>query len=281
MQPNRRRPVCPRLMNLSLAIVGLALVSGCGANVWIEDIQIVNIPAAELDQLAVESHNGDITLTGSETATDIQVQVVTKFGGWNRASAEKCRDAIQLISEAEGERGHKLCSKWQGVRQADWRAVVNYEVKLPARLAANLVSHNGDIHTKGLQGATTILTHNGDVAVKGASSALDVTTHNGDIHASAPADSMNLATHNGDIHFDATGAKQLGGRVKSHNGTIIARINEAANTELACRTHNGRIKLTVPLTVTSISSRETIGRLGDGTARFEIETYNGNITLTK
>lgn len=277
----RRKSFSVMQLKTALTLLALPLAAGCGANVWIEETKVVNVPATELTDLSVSSHNGDIIVNGSPTATEVHATIVARYGGWNQASAESCKNAVEIVSEADGPNGHRFYSRWKGVRQSDWQASVTYRVEVPERLAPQLTSHNGDIQVRGVKGNARLLTHNGDVVVNSGSSTLDVVTHNGDIEASAPAKTMNLASHNGDIHFDTTGATALEGRVESHNGGITAVMSENASAELACRTHNGRIKLGFPLTVTSISSREAIGKMGDGSTRLEIETYNGNISLTR
>lgn len=262
--------------------VALLSAAGCGGpRVWIDSSETVTIAAADLKTIDIETHNGDIQLIGSVDASQIEAVITARYGGWNLESAQNCKDAVELVSETVADGRHRLVPRWRRAKASDWQANVSYKVVVPARLASSLTSHNGDIAVKDVAGACKVVTHNGDVSIVAHSPALRVLTHNGDIHAKSAAIEMNLDSHNGSIHIDSSGSSRLSGRIATHNGAIIAKLDDSVSTELACRTHNGRIKSDLPWRVKEMSKYEVVGTLGEGAGRLEVESFNGNISLVK
>lgn len=270
-------------MKASLAVAACLFLplTGCSTNVWIEDTQTFAIQAADLKNLNVETHNGDIHITGNPNATQIEAVVTAKYGGFDRKSAESCKDAIELVSESDPTGRHRLMPKWRRTRASDWQACINYKILMPARLASTLTTHNGDIVVKDVDGPCEVETHNGDVHMAAQSSSVKVITHNGDVHVACDARDLAVESHNGDIHVESPNANQVAGRISTHNGRIVMRLSDGASTELSCRTHNGRIRSELPWQVSEMSRYQVVGRLGQGGGRLEMESFNGDISLVK
>lgn len=261
-----------------------AATSGCAtARVWVEDTQTLTIDAAQLRSLMVQSHNGDITVHGKPGATQIEAVIKARYGGSTAESAERCRQAVEIISATEADGEHKLLARFKEPRASDWQTEINFRVSVPERIAAKLVSHNGDIAVENIDGACSVSTHNGDVTVNAKSRSLRVVTHNGQARVSAQGEDMNITSHNGDIHLDATQCARVAGSVQTHNGGIIAKFGETTSAELDCATNNGSIRATAPWRVSLSSPQRTIGVIGAGESetRLRLQTHNGSISITK
>jgi len=259
-----------------------SIASGCSIPaVWIEETQTLTVAADKIKSVAVETHNGDIQIDAKPEALTITAVITARYAGWTKKSAEACRDATVIVSATDEAGRHLFRAHQPGRRRAGWQADISYRVTVPARLAADLSSHNGDITVAGLEGPCEVSTHNGDVSLTARSASLHVDSFNGDIHATAPAEDVRIESHNGDIHMDAAGAKHVGGTINSFNGDITAKLSESASTILSCRTFNGSVHSTLPWNVTEMNREGMTGKLNDGEGRLELESHNGDISLMK
>lgn len=265
-----------------LAIILTMGLTGCASPlVWIEETQTIRVAAEQLQSLEIQSHNGDIRITGDSAATELQVVVKARYGGANTKSAEACKAAVELASETLEGGEHRILSKWLRPKAPDWQISTDFTVVGPPGLSTIFISHNGNITVNDVTAATHLTTHNGDVIVRAASPSLHVATHNGDIDVAAPAETVHIVTHNGDIRLNASASPGIGGVMTTHNGTIIATFSESTATQLSCRTHNGRIKSSIPWNVTKIDRQSAEGVLADGRLKLAMESHNGNINLQK
>ncbi len=259
-----------------------AATSGCATTrVWVEDTRTLTIDAAQLQSLMVQSHNGDITVHGKPDVTQIEAVITARYGGATAESAERCRQAVEIVSAAETGGEHKLHARFKQPRASDWQTEINFRVSVPERIAAKLVSHNGDIVVENIKGACSVSTHNGDVAVSAPSRSLRVVTHNGQARVASQGEDVNITSHNGNIHLDATQCARVAGSVQTHNGGIIAKFGETTSAELDCATNNGTIRSTAPWRVSQSGPQRTIGTIGAGESetRLRLQTHNGSISI--
>ena len=267
----------------SLLIAPLVL-TGCvcyGSTVWVEETRELSFSAAALEKLAVNTHNGGVEVTGHEDRDDAQVLVTCKGGGRTQESAQACLEAIELVSETDPAKTHRLGWKWRSLRQSDWSANVAFEVDMPSRLALGVETHNGGITVREINGACALTTHNGGVFVRAGEVPLNVETHNGGIDATCGGERIELLTHNGGVRLNASAGRQLGGGIETHNGGIVITVGEETATELSCTTHNGRVTCDVPWQVSEISKRSAKGIIGKGGAQFSARTHNGTVKIVK
>lgn len=271
-----------RLSGLALMAVVLSLGPiGCVAwpAVWVEETADFSVPAADVTELNIRTHNGRVEVNGEADREEIVVEVTKKAGGLTVTSAQACLDAIEIVSDSGSAGRHRLGWRWQGIRAPDWRARVSFSINAPTRLAVDVETHNGGIVVEGIDGECDLDTHNGSVSAVCGAEPLRAHTHNGSIHATTAAEEIVLTSHNGRIEVDAAQSKLLGGRVVTHNGRIRLRVNEETGADISCITHNGRITSEVPLRVTLMRRGRARGTLGDGGPDLHIETHNGSIRI--
>ncbi|MBX3394699.1 MAG: DUF4097 family beta strand repeat protein [Phycisphaerae bacterium] len=267
---------------MCLAILLAPILTGCASpRVWIEETQTIRVAAEQLESLEIQSHNGDISMSGDSAATELRVVLKARFGGVTTASAEACKAAVEIASETLPGGQHRILSKWLKPKAPDWQLCTEFTVVGPPRLVTTFISHNGNITLKDVTAATQLTTHNGNIIVKSESPSLQILTHNGDIDAVAPAKTVHLESHNGNVRMNASASPEIGGEMTTHNGTIIATFSERTATRLSCRTHNGRIRWSIPWNLTSFDRRSAEAVLADGDSQLTIESHNGNIVLQK
>jgi len=151
---------------------------------------------------------------------------------------------------------------------------------------------SGFISVKSVQGSITIenakgrieaQTVNDSVRVADTSGDLTVATTNGSIVLER-IDTANLdaSTVNGMIGFDGSIRDKGSYRLTTHNGAVSMAIPERVNATLRVRTYGGSFRSTFPLKLDDQDrqNRFTL-TLGDGSARIELESFNGSIALRR
>lgn len=223
-----------RLLTLLAALpatLALALAAGCSirlgefrgfgdADVWTEADERCDLAADGIDCVAVTTHNGHVTVAAApDDRATIELVAHKRTGGDDLEEAQAAMQALVLRRE---QRGSTLIvqAEWPDWRDTDWQAKVDFTLTVPARMAAKLVSHNGDLRVTGLRGAVDLDSHNGDLVIQGVCGRICADTHNGAIECCADGQPLDLATHNGDIRF-TTQATCVSGAIASHNGDIV------------------------------------------------------------
>lgn len=180
--------------------------------------------------------------------------------------------------------GHQL-----GVRVAGTEADVTVETV------------GGDVVVEGGAGRVSVNTVQGRVTVRGARGRVDVWTVNesiqldgidGEVSAETTNGAITMrgirssnaraATVNGSVTFD--GSIRDNGRYAftTHNGAITVTVPERANATVSAAAYHGSFESDFPVRLTGTSrDRHYNFTLGSGTARVELESFNGNIRLRR
>jgi hypothetical protein len=159
----------------------------------------------------------------------------------------------------------------------------------------------GDVTLRGGSGAVTLQSVEGDVTVTGARGRVDVHTVDGTIRIDdAVADimaetvdgdillrainaaSVDASTVDGDIVYD--GAIRDDGRysLATHDGDLTVAIPERTNATVDIQTFGGSIDVSFPVEVTETRrDRRFSVILGRGTARIELQSFDGDIRLVR
>ena len=135
----------------------------------------------------------------------------------------------------------------------------------------------------------SLSTVNGDLLVQTLTTrALDVNTVNGDVRISGwSGDRANIRTLDGDLDLQTSLVK--GGRyeIESHSGNINVSLPEQPGFELEAHTFNGRIRVDFPIKSegpirdNDRGPRSVRGTYGDGSSSLRLQTFNGNLTVTR
>ncbi len=248
-------------MRPDLLLLPLLLLAGC-VHPTFQATKIVELtlPAAAVTALECHSHNGGITVTGDPGATGVALRAELSVRGYTQPEADA---NLHLLGIGREEVGGTLRIRGTypegelGNRSPSFR----FTMTVPTRLAVTLVSHNGDVKVRGIEGATALETHNGNIDGAVRTNRITATTHNGSV----------------DLRLDGDGA--LDGEITSHNGDVTVTLDGAFDTVVGAATHNGSV--TPPANATDVARdrRRFEGTLGAGGGALVVVTHNGDVVI--
>ena len=198
-------------------------------------------------------------------------------------------------------------------------SVVDMEISVPAATPLNLSGNYAEITVDGVTGPIRAETVEGEVDVKGgrgnitlssiqgavsladASGRIELTSVNEDIDVDnvtgeikieatngevtmtrIRSSSVEAATINGDVVYDGTINDGGSYSFTSHNGDITVTVPEKGNVTITGATANGDLDASFPLPLTSTQGRRRwTFKLGTGSARLEVESFQGDIRLRR
>lgn len=207
----------------------------------------------------------------------------------------------------------------RGSGSGNGRNRVDFEITVPRAFAVNVDAHNGDVVLENIGGSVEVETLNGNIVLRGGTGRISlesmsgeiivdgargavhaetmnrgirITRTEGDIEAEAvngaiqmsdiQSSNVHAESVNGGVHYD--GVIRPGGRytLSTHNGPITMTVPESADAAFSVVTHSGSIQTDFTVQLTSLNSRRSISfRIGDGSARVELESFNGSIRLRR
>ena len=147
----------------------------------------------------------------------------------------------------------------------------------------NVKSISGEIVIERARGRIEAQTVNEDIRIADVSGDITVGTTNGGIQLDR-VDTANLDAYtvNGGIAFDGQVKDRGVYRMTTHNGLISLAIPDRANATLSVRTYGGSFRSSFPVKMDNPERRNRFNAtLGDGSARVELESFNGSIVLRR
>ena len=214
-------------------------------------------------RFSVSNVNGSITVTGG-SGDNVEIIAIKK------ADNQSDLDEIEIIisdsaSEISIETELGESSSWYSHGSSSGQ--VTYEITVPAGTMLNSVE-----------------TVNGDVGISGVSGKVVAESVNGDIEISNLAHDVRLATVNGSIEagFDKLEGEQSV-KAETVNGRVTMILPDDADCEVSADTLNGGINAKDFGLVTDkgFVGSDLNGKIGDGSARMNIDTVNGAIKIKK
>lgn len=207
--------------------------------------------------LRINSKRGDIRVRSHDIDT-VEVRGTAELYAESAAEADAQLETIEQSIQASGNRltiatpdlpKPTLSFFGRGAR-------IDYEVIAPRHAHAEIEQRNGRCEIEGLRGPLEIRNHNGSVRAEKIAQAISVESHNGRAQLVDCSGTVDVVAHNGVINVE-----QLGGdaRIEAHNGAISAR--EVAG-KLSLTSHNGTVRYT-----------------GAVLADMDIHSHNGPIRL--
>jgi len=155
---------------------------------------------------------------------------------------------------------------------------------------------DGVISLKSVEGSVTLHDASGRIEVNGVNRGLTLRNVSGDIAAETVNGSILLegiessdveaVTVNGRVTYDGTIRDRGRYRFGTHNGSILVSVPERANATVAAVTYQGTFssRFALPpgaLDATGSSRRRANFALGNGSARIEVESFQGNIVFAR
>ena len=204
-------------------------------------------------QLHVIGKNGGIELVG-EDRNDVALEAQVSAQASSREEAERLVHDVRV--ETDGS------IRAEGPKTGNWS--VNYKLRVPRHLAAELHTENGGISVANVDGTVRAETTNGGI---------ELSDLGGDVHA---------ITTNGGLRISLAGDSWHGAGLvaKSTNGGVHVTMPANYSAHLIAGTVNGGTEVHLPMTSNVINSRRHIdGQIGQGGPTVQLETVNGGVSI--
>jgi hypothetical protein len=249
-------------------------------------------------RLELNTHEGSITVA---TWNRREVRIVAEHDRDTRIEIDEGRNTLRV--RASGRHGPD---------EVNWRLTV------PADLALELGAHEGDISVTGsrasvsassVEGSITVrggsgnvalATVEGDLRIEGTTGKVSLSTVDGNIQVRTLRGDLTLSTVDGDILLDDVESDNLVAtsvdgniafagvikprgryRLTSHDGDIIVVAPEV-DADVSVSTYSGEFQSDFEITLRGLTERRHLGfTLGKGSARLELESFDGRIELRK
>ena len=140
----------------------------------------------------------------------------------------------------------------------------------------------GDITLDGARGQVELNSVNGSIEARNSSGDITIETVDGSITMlDIESANVDASTVDGSIEYDGT--IQDGGRYRltTHDGSVTVSVPERANVTVSVATFSGSFDSCFPITLTSKPKHRFTFTLGSGSARLELESFDGSINLCR
>ena len=257
------------------------------------------IPVERGVRLNVESFRGEVVI---EAWDRDRVRVEADLDRSQRLDVVRTGSVLRVRPRQEA-----------GPREADFRIAV--PAWMDVRIEGNQVdvtvrgttgeiaveTVGGDVQVEGGEGRVDLRSIQGEISLSGASGrieavsvneAIHLTSVRGDIYVEATNGDISLrnirssatraTTVNGDIVYDGTIAADGHYVFATHNGDLMVTVPEGADALVSVSTYHGEFESDFPVRLTGTTrDRQFNFTLGTGSARIELESFNGEILLRR
>lgn len=207
---------------------------------------------------------------------------------------------------------------WLRGRSRYGPAEVDYQITVPADMSLEISAHEGDVTIEGTRGEVQVSSVEGTITVKGGrgrislqsvegnitviggDGRISLTTVDGAITMREVGGDIEANTVDGDITMDGINGTNVDARtvdgsityngtlkdgghyqLSSHDGDVTLRV-PTINATVSVSTFSGGFESDFPVTITGRTQRKRMDfTLGTGTARIELESFDGMVTLRK
>ena len=256
----------------------------------------VIISAEGLAGLSLKTGSGDVTVTGSDTG-DVLIRAVVTARGSDAENAKQRAEGIDIIHEIEDE---TLLIKDSGAKmQVTGPYSVDYTVTVPRRFCVKLLTMNGEIAVRSIEGEISLTNYSGDIFCKECSQSVKVNTKSGDVTVEGFTGAVKLRSLSGDLRFsdvvtgslscntlsgDIEGALtpvgEAGLSAKTLSGDIELSIETGCELAITAESLSGELSCTLPVSETEKRAHRFTAVLNAPTGNLNLSTKSGDITLT-
>jgi DUF4097 and DUF4098 domain-containing protein YvlB len=150
----------------------------------------------------------------------------------------------------------------------------------------------GHVAVRTIQGGVTIRQARGRVEARAVNRSITLENVTGEVSAETTngevvmrgirSGSARASTVNGDVTYDGTVLDDGRYAFRTHNGSISMTVPETANAAVSAVSYHGVIQSDFPVRLTGTGRDQTYTfTVGSGSARVELESFNGNIRLRR
>ena len=284
----------------------LAMVKGSEASNDEEDNDEDTVPQPDTTisvrpgtTLEIENFGGSIDV---KTWDKDQVKIAAEHSTRDRVMIVRTGSALQLKVKSHRWvpatiRYRIVAPRWMKLELSG----VNTDIDVQdSRAEVRAETVQGEISVRGATGFTSVSSVQGGILVQDVRGRVEASSVNervrltnviGSIYAEsvnggiaiegAHSDSVEASTVNGPVSFEGVVADQGYYRFATHNGCIDVAMPEKSNATLSVSTFSGGIDSSFPVTLKKVRSKRFQTTLGNGRARFELESFQGTIFLRR
>jgi DUF4097 and DUF4098 domain-containing protein YvlB len=250
--------------------------------------------------LGVRNHGGEIII---RTWDRDQVRLEASHSSDDRVKIIHSESSVKIKSEAR--HGHP--------------DEVDYEITIPRTMAVDLWGFDSDISVDGarngvraetlsgdmdlrdvegeislrsVEGDITVVRGQGSLEVNGVEGEVSVLDFEGDILAESidgditlseiASDRVEAKTVDGDVQYDGTIRDDGRYRLTTHDGDVVVSVPADVNATVSVATFDGEFEAEFPVQLKGAeASRKLSFTLGDGSARLELHSFDGDIRLVR
>ena len=207
--------------------------------------------------LSVAGTNGGIEVVG-EDRHDIALEARVTAQASSLDNARTILREVQIRTDGTIEAKGPTLSGWF---KGSWS--VDYRLRVPRHLAANLRTQNGGIELSAVEGTIRADTTNGGLTLRDLG---------GDVHAT---------TVNGGVDITLQGPRWQGSGLvaRSTNGGVAVKAPNGYSAHLVASTVNGGISVDFPVTVQGEIKNHLDTSIGGGGPTLQFETVNGGVAV--
>lgn len=280
-------------MLIPLMVAALAMAPAAAA-------QDTVVPVERGTRLHVENHRGEVVIsTWSRDA--VRVRAID-LGERQRLSVSRSGSVLRV--RPDGSRGPEdaeleiAVPAWMDIR------VEGNQLDVGIRGGEGEISVEtvgGDVVVEGGAGLVSVRTIQGEVGIRGAVGRIEAVSVNEDVTLTDVGGDLYVETTNGDITLQAArstsvrattvnGDIEYAGTIRdngryvfaTHNGDVSITVPRETNAMVTVSTYHGEFESDFPVRLTGATrDRQFNFTLGSGSARLELESFNGEIRLRR
>lgn len=251
-------------------------------------------------RLEVENHRGEVTIdVWDREAVRVEADLSSRQTVDATRSGSVLRVRPRTLRGGPQDADFRITvPRWMGIR------IEGHQLDITVRGAAGEIAIEtvgGDIDVVGGAGLVSVRSIQGEVRVRGSSGRVEAITVNEDVTISEIEGDVYVETTNGDVtlrQIRSTNARATtvngdllyagsirdGGRYafSTHNGDVSVTVPSGANATVSVSTYHGDFESDFPVRLTGTTrDRQFTFTLGSGSARVELESFNGEIRLVR
>lgn len=250
--------------------------------------------------LNIRNHSGDIVI---RTWDRNQVRLEASYSSYDRVKVFQSEKAVNIKSETR--HGHP--------------DDIDYELTIPSAMAVDLWGFDSDISVDGAQSGIRAETMSGDIDLRNVAGELSLRTVEGDITVARgrgnlevntadgevelldfegevfaesidgditlegiSSNDVEAKTVDGDVTYDGTIADGGRYRLTTHDGDVVMMVPANVNATVSVATFDGEFEAEFPVQLQGAEgSRKFSFSMGDGSARVELHSFDGDIQLVR
>jgi len=245
-----------------------AMLGSITVKTWDRDEMRVRATHSDGMRVRIRNTNGKVDVEassrrGADTSVQYDIMVPKSFG--------VSVDGLQFAVNIDGVQGDITIDNVEG--------------------GVTLRNVTGDVEVETVSGAIVLDNVRGSVAVNTTNESIRMTAVRGNVVAETvngnitmrrmESNTVTASTVNGTTEYDGTVVDGGSYSLLAYNGRVTMSIPERANATLSVSTENGKVEAAFPVQVNRLNEGRFRLTLGSGSARVQLESYNGSIHLVR